>query len=109
MKNSKLKQILITFLTITLTSSYLVTSSNPIETKAKEKFKTTKIKNSSELNRKLVGYFPEWAYSSEAQGYFNVTDLQWDSLTHIQYSFAMVDPSTNKITLSNKHAAIEED
>nr|8OSE_A Chain A, Chitodextrinase [Clostridium perfringens]8OTB_A Chain A, Chitodextrinase [Clostridium perfringens]8OWF_A Chain A, Chitodextrinase [Clostridium perfringens] len=64
---------------------------------------------SSELNRKLVGYFPEWAYSSEAQGYFNVTDLQWDSLTHIQYSFAMVDPSTNKITLSNKHAAIEED
>ncbi|HAT4337647.1 TPA: chitinase [Clostridium perfringens] len=109
MKNSKLKQILITFLIITLTSSYLVTSSNPIETKAKEKFKTTKIKNSSELNRKLVGYFPEWAYSSEAQGYFNVTDLQWDSLTHIQYSFAMVDPSTNKITLSNKHAAIEED
>ncbi|WP_283697427.1 glycosyl hydrolase family 18 protein [Clostridium perfringens] len=109
MKNSKLKQILITFLTITLTSSYLVTSSNPIETKAKEKFKTTKAENSSELNRKLVGYFPEWAYSSEAQGYFNVTDLQWDSLTHIQYSFAIVDPSTNKITLSDKHAAIEED
>ncbi|WP_283698617.1 glycosyl hydrolase family 18 protein [Clostridium perfringens] len=109
MKNTKLKQIFITFLTIILTSSCIVTSSKSTEIKAQEKFKSTKAENSSELNRKLVGYFPEWAYSSEAQGYFNATDLQWDSLTHIQYSFAMVDPSTNKITLSDKHAAIEED
>ncbi len=49
------------------------------------------------------------AYKSEAQGYFKVTDLQWDSLTHIQYSFAVIDPNTNKIALGDKHAAIEED
>lgn len=109
MKNLNLKQIFITFLTITLTASCIATVSKSTEIKAQEKFKSTKAENSSELNRKLVGYFPEWAYSNEAQGYFNATDLQWDSLTHIQYSFAMVDPSTNKITLSDKHAAIEED
>ncbi len=55
--------------------------------------------NNKDLERKLIGYFPEWAYNSEAQGYFKVTDLQWDSLTHIQYSFAMVDQATNKIKL----------
>ncbi len=35
--------------------------------------------------------------------------MQWDSLTHIQYSFARVDPTTNKIALGDKHAAIEEE
>lgn len=62
-----------------------------------------------QLSRKLVGYFPEWAYKSEAQGNFMVTDLQWDYLTHIQYSFAMIDPATHKIALGDKVAAIEEE
>ncbi len=35
--------------------------------------------------------------------------MQWDSLTHIQYSFAMVDQATNKIKLGDKHAALEEE
>ncbi|WP_297437537.1 glycosyl hydrolase family 18 protein, partial [uncultured Clostridium sp.] len=62
-----------------------------------------------DLERKIVGYFPEWAYKSEAQGYFNITDLQWDELTHIQYSFAMVDEKTNKIRLGDEMAAIQTD
>lgn len=61
------------------------------------------------LERKIVGYFPEWAYKSEAQGYFNATDLQWDELTHLQYSFAMIDEKTNKIKLGDEFAAIKED
>ncbi|MGL4799344.1 MAG: glycosyl hydrolase family 18 protein, partial [Cellulosilyticaceae bacterium] len=61
-----------------------------------------------DLNRKIVGYFPEWAYASAEHNYFNATDLQWDYLTHIQYSFAFVDPTTNKIAFSDKHAAVEE-
>ena len=61
------------------------------------------------VERKIVGYFPEWAYKSEAQGYFNVTDLQWNELTHIQYSFAMVDEKTNKIKFGDEFAAIKED
>lgn len=61
-----------------------------------------------DLERKVVGYFPEWAYKSEVQGNFDVADLQWESLTHIQYSFAMVGED-NKIKFGDKHAAIEED
>ncbi|SHI81630.1 chitinase [Clostridium cavendishii DSM 21758] len=67
------------------------------------------IPKEKQLQRKIIGYFPEWAYKSQVQGNFNVTNLQWDSLTHIQYSFAGIDPSTNKIKFGDKHAAIEED
>ncbi|MGL5354464.1 MAG: glycosyl hydrolase family 18 protein, partial [Clostridium sp.] len=67
----------------------------------------SKALTAKDLERKVVGYFPEWAYKSEAQGFFDVADLQWDSLTHIQYSFAMVG-SDNKIAFGNKEAAIEE-
>lgn len=60
------------------------------------------------LERKIVGYFPEWAYKSKEHNYFNVTDLQWEDLTHIQYSFAMVDEATNKVAFGDKFAATEE-
>ncbi|MGL5676080.1 MAG: glycosyl hydrolase family 18 protein [Cellulosilyticaceae bacterium] len=64
------------------------------------------------LQRKIVGYFPSWAYKDPVQGNFMVTDLQWDDLTHIQYSFAGVDPKTNKIYLlseADEYAATKED
>ena len=109
MKTRKFKQFLSTLLVVALTSAGITVSTSATEAKDNEQLNVTNEKKSDELKRKIVGYFPEWAYSSEAQGYFNATDLQWDSITHIQYSFAMVDPSTNKITLGDKHAAIEED
>lgn len=59
-----------------------------------------------QLSRKLVGYFPEWAYKSEAQGNFMVTDLQWDYLTHIQYSFAMIDLATREKAISRRFTFI---
>ena len=68
----------------------------------------TNSENPKDLEKKVVGYFPEWAYKSEVQGYFDAADLQWDSLTHIQYSFAMVG-TDNKIAFGDKVAAIEED
>ncbi|WAG69057.1 DUF5011 domain-containing protein [Clostridium sp. CF011] len=68
----------------------------------------TSDEKTKDLERKVVGYFPEWAYKSEVQGNFDVADLQWDSLTHIQYSFAMVGED-NKIGFGDKKAAIEED
>ena len=61
-----------------------------------------------DLERKVIGYFPEWAYKAEERNYFNATDLQWDSLTHIQYSFGMIDGETNELTFGDRHAAIEE-
>ena len=109
MKTRRFKQFLSTLLVVALTSAGITVSTSATEAEDNKQLNVTNEKKSDDLKRKIVGYFPEWAYSSEAQGYFNATDLQWDSLTHIQYSFAMVDPSTNKITLGDKHAAIEED
>ncbi len=84
------------------TTANATTETKPTDAKIETKAQTT------DLNRKIVGYFPEWAYKSEAQGYFDVADLQWEELTHIQYSFCMVDEKTNKITFGDKKAAIEE-
>lgn len=109
MKINKLKKLICTSLATALTLS--VFAGNNVNANAqttKEKSETEVSSEKTDLKRKIVGYFPEWAYKSEAQGYFDVGDLQWDSLTHIQYSFAMIDPSTNKIAFGDKHAAIEE-
>ncbi|MGL4521983.1 MAG: glycoside hydrolase family 18 protein, partial [Bacilli bacterium] len=70
---------------------------------------STEKKEYGDLSRKLIGYFPEWAYEQESHDFFNATDLQWEYLTHIQYSFAMVDEKTNKIKFGDREAAIEED
>ncbi|MGL4820601.1 MAG: glycosyl hydrolase family 18 protein, partial [Bacilli bacterium] len=69
---------------------------------------TTPQKTYGDLKRKIVGYFPEWSYKSKEHNFFGVENLQWDSLTHIQYSFATVNDQTNKIDFSDRKAAIEE-
>lgn len=99
MKGIKLKKVLAAL----LVSAYAVTTF-AIPASAI----VTNDSKSVDLERKIVGYFPEWAYESEVQGFFDVADLQWDSLTHIQYSFAMVGPD-HKIAFGDKKAAIEED
>ena len=48
-------------------------------------------------NRKVVGYFPNYAIDLEAHKNFNITQLQWDKLTHVQYAFAVADPNTLKL------------
>lgn len=47
--------------------------------------------------KKVVGYFPNYALDSESHKNFSIADLQWDKLTHIQYAFAVVNKETNKI------------
>lgn len=108
MRLSKLKKILSTLLVTSVAFSTLTSSISADTLKEKG---TSKVEVSKEdaLQKKIVGYFPEWAYKSEAQGYFTVPDLQWEHLTHIQYSFAMIDETTNKIKFGDKHAAVEED
>lgn len=108
----KLKKVK-SYLALMLLSVFTL-SSIPVEVQATGKTKefkndVEKLSESKEdLSRKIVGYFPEWAYKSKEHNYFNVTDLQWESLTHIQYSFAKVNPDTNKIDFGDKHSAIEE-
>ena len=99
MKGIKLKKAMAGIMVSVFTVMTLVTPANAA---------TTKDKKTKDLERKVVGYFPEWAYKSEVQGNFDVADLQWESLTHIQYSFAMVGED-NKIAFGDKYAAIEED
>lgn len=48
-------------------------------------------------NRKVVGYFPNYALNSENHANFSITDLQWDKLTHVQYAFAIADEKTMKL------------
>lgn len=108
MKSKTFKKLLLGMVSTIFTFSTLTLNTFATTNKT-TKVKSNKVSSSSDLTRKIIGYFPEWAYKSEVQGYFNVSNLQWDSLTHIQYSFGMVDPSTNKITFGDKHAAIEED
>lgn len=101
MKGIKFKKIMAGAMLSVFTVMTFATTANAINTN-EEKSK------GKDLERKVVGYFPEWAYTNPLQGNFDVADLQWDSLTHIQYSFAMVGED-NKIAFGNKEAAIEED
>lgn len=58
-------------------------------------------------NRKVVGYFPNYAINSEAHKKFDVTQLQWDKLTHVQYAFASVDNTTYELVPSDPENDVE--
>lgn len=52
---------------------------------------------STYYNKKVVGYFPNYAINSEAHKNFSIADLQWDVLTHVQYAFGVVNKETFKL------------
>lgn len=58
-------------------------------------------------NRKVVGYFPNYAIGLEAHKNFDITQLQWDKLTHVQYAFAVADPKTYQLVPSDPVNDIE--
>lgn len=111
MISKKIKKVVSTLIVSSLSCLLLPTSNLTVAMAKENVSNNTEIRSTTNnsIERKIVGYFPEWAYKSEAQGYFNVTDLQWEELTHIQYSFASVNEKTNKIDFGDKKAAIEED
>lgn len=49
---------------------------------------------STYYNKKVVGYFPNYAIDSDAHEHFTIADLQWDVLTHVQYAFGIVNKDT---------------
>ncbi len=49
---------------------------------------------STYYNKKVVGYFPNYAINSDAHEHFSIADLQWDVLTHVQYAFGVVNKNT---------------
>lgn len=58
-------------------------------------------------NRKVVGYFPNYAINSEAHANFSITDLQWDKLTHVQYAFVIADENTFELKASDPENDLE--
>lgn len=62
---------------------------------------------STYYNKKVVGYFPNYAIDSDAHEHFNITDLQWDKLTHVQYAFACVNKETFEIEAGDVKNDIE--
>lgn len=60
------------------------------------------------VDRRFVAYFTDWAYKNEQNQYYTADMMPWDKITHINYAFAHVDPSTNKIGISNMDAAVKE-
>lgn len=60
------------------------------------------------LDRKIVAYFVEWGDQASHKNY-TVDKIPWDKVTHINYAFAKVDSSTNRIALCNQKAAIEKE
>lgn len=59
--------------------------------------------------RKVIAYFAEWAYGNESHENYTADRMPWDKITHINYAFAVVNPSTNKIDFGSREAAIEKE
>ena len=58
-------------------------------------------------NRKVVGYFPNYAINSDAHDHFSIVDLQWDKLTHVQYAFVVADENTFEMKASDQENDLE--
>ena len=112
MKKVKVKKIVASMLLSVFVISNANISANAVTDNAVSPTASSSIGSNAQvakgdLKRKVVGYFPSWAYKNEVQGNFDVADLQWDSLTHIQYSFGTIDEKTQKLVLDD--SATKED
>ena len=84
------------------------TIANAIDTKENSvQTSTTQAQPVTEtVERKVVTYFPEWAYTREQNDYYTADRMPWDKITHINYAFAHVGDD-NKIAIGDKVAALE--
>ena len=57
--------------------------------------------------RRIIGYFAEWRHGNNGLPSYLVSDIPWDKVTHINYAFATVDETTNRIAFGDRAAAIE--
>lgn len=56
-------------------------------------------------SKRIVGYFADWNIYLE-DNYYEVSDIPWDKVTHINYAFAKIEGG--KITLFDEWAAIQK-
>jgi len=62
-------------------------------------------KDASLPSKRIVGYFAEWNIYIE-NSYYEVSDIPWDKITHINYAFAKIE--NGKIAIIDKWAAIQK-
>lgn len=55
--------------------------------------------------KRIVGYFAEWNIYLE-NNYYEVSDIPWDMVTHINYAFAKIE--NGRIAIIDKWAAIQK-
>ncbi|HAT31700.1 MAG TPA: chitinase, partial [Janthinobacterium sp.] len=53
------------------------------------------------LHRRIVGYFASWRTGVDGSPAYLVNNLPWDKITHLNYAFATVNPSTYKIAIGS--------
>jgi len=58
-----------------------------------------------EPSKRIVGYFADWNIYLE-DNYYEVSDIPWDKITHINYAFAKIE--NGKIAIYDKWAAIQK-
>ncbi|UYM17132.1 chitinase C-terminal domain-containing protein [Endozoicomonas euniceicola] len=51
--------------------------------------------------RRIIGYFTSWHNGANGQPAYQVNNIPWDKLTHINYAFAHVD-SNNRISVADQ-------
>lgn len=101
------KKIVTMLLSVTMIGSLIPT----IGVKAEDKVVTTNAVSTSATSetteRRFVAYFTDWAYNKEQNQYYTADMMPWDKITHINYAFAKVNGTTNKIDFIDKAAATE--
>ena len=56
--------------------------------------------------RRIIGYFTSWRTGQNGLPSYLAKDLPWDKLTHINYAFASVNPTTHVIQVDNTATAM---
>lgn len=105
MRRKKFTSILLSVTIISCLCSCL--TGNTKKVYANEKVKSVNEVKTQE--RKVIGYFPEWAHAQEAHDNYTADRIPWGKVTHINYAFAVVNKNTNKIDFGDKQAAIEKE
>lgn len=95
----------VTMVTTILPSSIVSATIGKTETQVKNE--SVQATSSGEtVERKIVTYFPDWAYKNPQNEYYTADRLQWDKITHVNYAFASIG-TDNKIKVTNMEAATE--
>lgn len=59
------------------------------------------------LTRRIVGYFASWRTGVDGSPTYLVNNIPWDKVSHVNYAFASVNPTTYKIQIDTSSTSPE--